>query len=289
MTLKIVVGIPTVGRAGTLQDTLRQLHKQVRPPMRIIVCGVTNEDVHGASDLGVDIVLAEPGLPKQRNAIIDLSEDADVVLFFDDDFLPDPNYLVAIEKHMISNPETAVATGKVIADGINGPGYSPAEGRAILATKSQKIEQDLAVFTGYGCNMAVRLNTMRKHHIRFDERLPLYGWQEDVDLSRQLSPFGNIIRVGDAKGVHLGVKTGRNSGLKLGYSQVANPLYLSNKKCGYPQSRAFSHIMKNVAMNATRSIWPEAYVDRRGRLRGNFLAVKDLLAGRLAPERILDF
>jgi hypothetical protein len=33
---------------------------------------------------------------------------------------------------------------------------------------------------------------------------------------------------------------------------------------------------------------PEPYVDRRGRLRGNMLALGDLLRHRMAPERVLE-
>ena len=35
-------------------------------------------------------------------------------------------------------------------------------------------------------------------------------------------------------------------------------------------------------MNIVRSPWPEPYVDRRGRLRGNLLALRDLMTGRMA-------
>jgi hypothetical protein len=44
----------------------------------------------------------------------------------------------------------------------------------------------------------------------------------------------------------------------------------------------------NVVANAVRSLAPEPFVDRRGRLTGNLLAVKDLLLGRLSPERAAD-
>jgi GT2 family glycosyltransferase len=144
------------------------------------------------------------------------------------------------------------------------------------------------VFSGYGCNMALRLAPMRAHGLRFDERLPLYGWQEDVDLSRRLAAHGRVVKLQRARGVHLGVKQGRGSGLRLGYSQVANPLYLSGKKCGYPWRRALSHLGCNLAMNLARAAWPEPYVDRRGRLRGNLLALRDLLLGRMVPERVLE-
>jgi hypothetical protein len=41
-------------------------------------------------------------------------------------------------------------------------------------------------------------------------------------------------------------------------------------------------------MNLVRSVWPEPYIDRRGRLRGNILALRDLVRGGMIPERILE-
>jgi hypothetical protein len=259
----------------------------------VIVCGTVDADVAGAAGHGAQVMLGAPGLPRQRNAIMDAAQDADAVVFFDDDFLARPDYLLAIERHMVAHPRTVVATGAVLADGINGPGLSPAEGRAILADTprggaSAGAMADIPVFTGYGCNMAVRMAPVREHALRFDERLPLYGWQEDVDFSRCLAPFGDVVLVGGAQGVHLGVKLGRGKGVRLGYSQVANPLYLSGKQRGYPLLRAVTHIARNMAMNVARSARPEPYVDRRGRLRGNAIAIRDLLTGRMTPERILE-
>jgi hypothetical protein len=37
-----------------------------------------------------------------------------------------------------------------------------------------------------------------------------------------------------------------------------------------------------------RALRPEPWVDRRGRARGNWLAMFDLLRGRVVPERILE-
>jgi len=45
---------------------------------------------------------------------------------------------------------------------------------------------------------------------------------------------------------------------------------------------------KNVLGNALRSLRPEPFCDRRGRLRGNLTALVDLVRGRLAPDRILE-
>jgi GT2 family glycosyltransferase len=273
-----------------MRETLREIERQTRRPDSVIVCGTKLADVEGTETAspGALVLLVEPGLPRQRNAVIEAAADADIVVFFDDDFLPDPAYLAAIEQHMVADPRIVVATGVVLADGITGPGLAPDVGRAILARHIPSTSGVRPTFSGYGCNMAVRLAPMREHGLRFDERLPLYGWQEDVDLSRRLASFGSVIQIKAARGVHLGVKLGRGSGVRLGYSQVANPLYLSAKRSGYPLGRALSHIAGNLAMNAARYTWPEAYVDRRGRLLGNMLALRDLATGRMVPERILE-
>ena len=65
--------------------------------------------------------------------------------------------------------------------------------------------------------------------LRFDERLPLYGWQEDIDFTSQLRASGRVVGLNTLNGVHLATKSGRISGMKFGYSQIANPVYLVRK------------------------------------------------------------
>lgn len=288
--LNVAVGIPTVGRPGILRATLAHLACQTRAPDRLLVCATQPADVEGTTPIGphIDVLYAMPGLPRQRNTILAAAARADVLVFFDDDFLPDPRYLAVVEHHLRCCPDTVIATGRVLADGIKGPGLSVADAKAILARSRGATHGVHATFSGYGCNMAVRLEPMRRQGVQFDERLPLYGWQEDVDLSRRLASFGKVVRLDAATGVHLGVKLGRGSGVRLGYSQVANPLYLALKRDGYPFGRAVVHILRNMANNITRAPWPEPYIDRRGRMLGNVLALRDLARGRMRPERVLD-
>jgi hypothetical protein len=47
-------------------------------------------------------------------------------------------------------------------------------------------------------------------------------------------------------------------------------------------------MLRNCLANLGKSLRPEPWVDRRGRLRGNLLALRDLATGRLSPERILE-
>jgi hypothetical protein len=91
-------------------------------------------------------------------------------------------------------------------------------------------------YKGYGCNMAPRLVPLHRHSLRFDEDLPLYGWLDDVDLCRRLSAYGRIVKNWNMIGVHLGTKRGRTAGIRLGYSQIANPIYLRRKGTLRPDS-----------------------------------------------------
>jgi len=179
------------------------------------------------------------------------------------------------------------ATGHVIADGIKGPGLSVAEGRALLRADGGVGGEGLsAVYNAYGCNMALRVAPLRAHGLWFDEALPLYSWYEDIDLCRRLSPHGRIVRVPGARGVHLGTKLGRTSGVRLGYSQMVNPVHLA-RKGSFGWGRAVLSMARNLAANLARWAVPEPWVDRRGRLRGNLLALADLCRGRVDPGRIL--
>jgi len=198
--------------------------------------------------------------------------------------------LAAVEQVFASHADVVMTTGTLIADGIAGPGLAPTEALQLL-DECPTIDHPGGglddVANGYGCNMAVRLAIVRERQCWFDEKLPLYGWQEDVDFSLQLAAAGRIVKTPLARGVHLGIKQGRQSGVRLGYSQIANPIYLS-RKGSYPWSRGLQTMARNAAANCLRSIMPEPYIDRRGRLAGNLKALKDLIGGRLDPERILE-
>lgn len=289
--MRIALGIATRGRAAILGEVLAELARQTRAPDRVIVCHVDEADIAGlpARFPAVEFLTAPAGLPRQRNAIMDACGNCDAVLFLDDDFLPAPDHVAVTEQVFRAHSDCVVTTGTVLADGAKGPGIGVAEGRAILAADIPPADA-LAVhphFNGYGCNMALRLAPLRAHALRFDEQLPLYAWYEDLDLTRRLGAHGTILRLVGARGVHLGTKAGRVAGTRLGYSQVANAIYLA-RKGSYPWNRALRSAARNMAMNLVRSLAPEPWVDRRGRLRGNLLALADLLRGRMHPMRVME-
>jgi GT2 family glycosyltransferase len=289
--MRLHVGIATRGRPAILAETIAELSRQTRAPDRIWVCHVGPEDVGDLPTHRPDITFltTSAGLPRQRNAILDAATDADAVLFLDDDFLAAPGFCAVLERVFAAHPECVVATGTVIADGAKGPGITVAAARALLAADAAP-DDPLAVaphFNGYGCNMAFRMSVVRAHGIRVDERLPLYAWYEDIDVTRALGRHGGILRLAGARGVHLGVKQGRTPGRRLGYSQVANPLYLARKGT-FPWSHALPSALRHTLINALKAAAPEPEVDRFGRLRGNLRAWWDVARRRDDPARILE-
>jgi GT2 family glycosyltransferase len=288
---RLVVGIATRGRAKILSETIAFLAKQERQPDRILVAYADLEDVGEALHQfpQATFIRSPLGLTRQRNAILTGAADSDLLLFIDDDFFPDPQYLAITEQFFVDNPEVVAATGTVLANDIKGPGLTVAHAKAIVGSNQgvQSEQQITPLFFVYGCNMCLRMAPIRTHQLRFDESLPLDGWYEDWDISRQLAPFGSIVRISNACGVHLSAKVGRMSGVRMGYSQVANPIYLARKGT-FPWSQVFKVIAGPCLKNLVRSPAPEAYVDRRGRFCGNLAAFRDLLAGRLNPKQITD-
>jgi glycosyltransferase involved in cell wall biosynthesis len=290
---KLAVGIATVGRAGVLRRTLDAIRTQTRPPDRIVVCAPQPTDVAGLEDYpDVTLIVGPRGLPIQRNAIFDAVTDCDRIVFFDDDFVPQAAYLARTEYVFRALPDVVMTTGHVLRDGINGPGLPFEVAEQLIGAVADLPQADLArleeVYNSYGCNMGVNLVVARQQALYFDPELPLYAWWEDVDFSRRMAPYGRIVRIHQAQGVHLGTKSGRQSGVRLGSSQIANPVYLSRKGTCSP-FRAAGQIMRNVLANLAKALWPERYVDRRGRVRGNIRAIADLFSGRLRPGRVLDF
>jgi GT2 family glycosyltransferase len=286
----LTVAVATAGRRETLSTLIGLLARQARAPDLLAICPAAPEDVDQAvcdqAPFPVKVVAGPRGSSAQRNALLDRIE-TDLVLFMDDDFVPADDYLRECEQVFLANPDVVMMTGTVIADGAVGPGLTVADAERILSTDEGAGAPALVdVYNGYGCNMAVRAPPVQAAKVRFDEDLPLYGWLEDVDFSRLVAPFGKIVRAESCRGVHLGVKRGRTSGVKFGYSQIANPLYLARKGT-MRLDRALSQMARNLAQNCARALRPEPWVDRRGRLRGNLKAIQHLMAGRISPPEVL--
>ena len=282
----ICAGIATRGRPAEVATIVACLRAQTLQPTSIIVACTSPDDIgtlQEADDLR--IVYVKPGLTRQRNAILDrMPAETDYVAFFDDDFVAHPDWLREAANAFQADAAIACVTGHVVADGILGPGLTVDDARRELATAQPGRHGWIHDgYSPYGCNMAFRASAVEG--LRFDERLVLYGWLEDRDFGARVAQArGRLVKLGSALGVHLGVKRARVPGRRLGYSQVMNPVYMMRKGT-MSRGEACVQILRNVAANVSKSISPETYIDRRGRLAGNLIAFGDVLRGRRTPER----
>lgn len=257
----------------------------LRPASVIISCENAADAGELANNKAVKILTGPVGLAAQRNsALNNLDPQTEIVAFFDDDFIAHPEWLTEAALLFFADSRVDGVTGLVLADGIKGPGISFEEARRMVQSDCGSAHRQLiGGFSPYGCNMAFRVRTIGK--TRFDERLVFYGWLEDRDFGGQLAMAGaGLVKWSGCRGVHMGVKSGRTSGERLGYSQVANPVYLMRKGTMAPYL-AICQMTRNIASNVARIFSPEPFVDRKGRLKGNLLAFVDGFSGRLAPER----
>lgn len=288
--MKLIVIIATAGRRDLVSRLLSHLEAQRRPADEVIISAPDKTHVRSYQSCSFPItcLFGRRGLCAQRNLGLEYALGrADVITFFDDDFLPASDYLERVSSAFEENTNWAVVRGHAVQDGASGPGLSFEAGLdALRVAEANKSPCDVVCdqVGGYGCNMSVRAKHVRK--LRFDERLVLYGWQEDIDFTTQLRAFGRVVSLSTLIGVHLGVKSGRVSGVRFGYSQIVNPVYLIRKGT-IPRGFALGLMGRNLAANIIKSFWPEPYIDRRGRLKGNAIAACHLLQGRVEPEHVL--
>jgi GT2 family glycosyltransferase len=286
--MKLGLVIASHDRPEVLQRLLEALVSQRRIPDTIVISAVSPADIPPISESlsNVQTVFGRAGLTRQRNrGMSGLINTMDLIIFIDDDFIVGDDYFLNMESIFAQDDSIIGMSGNVIADGANSSGFTFEQGLQ-LAELYQKQEHWWVCETGctYGCNMAFR--TAAIGSLRFDERLPLYGWQEDSDFCGALRGSGRIVWTNRVWGVHLGTKHGKGSEIRLGYSQIINPAYIV-RKGNMSFGVAFRLMAWNLLANLVGSIRPESYIDRRARLRGNLIGVFHLLTGRLTPERVL--
>jgi len=285
MSQDVAVIVATRGRPEIVARLAARLAAQSRRPDEVVVVATEPADV-GALPAGATVLYGEPGLSSQRNrGLARLGGRFAHVVFFDDDFVPSRFWLERMMATFAGRPALLSLTGEVLADGAMTQGLPWDEAERLVDDRDAAPPAAPTLREGvtpYGCNMAFRASGIAGE--TFDERLVLYAWQEDADFGARIARRGAVAWTNDLWGVHMGAKSGRTPGVRLGYSQIVNPLYLTAKgslTAGY-SARLMT---RNLVANAVKSLRPEPFVDRRGRLKGNLIGLRDALRGRIDPER----
>lgn len=282
MTAAVVLA--SAGRAGLLAHVVTDLADQTCPDF-VRVISVPDEQSLPADRDGWQVVTGARGLAAQRNAGLAALSGVDVVFFFDDDAVVRPDYIENALGFLAAHPGVVGLTGRVLLDGATRGEVPLTHARDVVATSDrQPTGRWRSTRQLYGCNFAFR--TAAAPQPAFDARLPLYSWLEDHDFARRLMPAGRLAVVEDCVVVHRAAASGgRTEHVRLGYSQVMNPVHLKVKG-SFPLWLMLYELGRPVLKNLVRAAAGRESHWRRRRLRGNALAFRDALAGRITPERI---
>ncbi|WP_321783462.1 glycosyltransferase family 2 protein [Paraburkholderia sp. J94] len=287
-TARVAAVIATKGRPAATAWAVRLLARQTVRPVQVILSASCAADLgpYDAEGLRVDVLIGSAGSSVQRNRALDaLAPDIDIVIFLDDDFAPERHWIAQCIEAFEADSGLVGLSGRTLRDGAQGQPVAWEEALALVDGAQEEARQRPPLRDCdelYGCNMACRAQAIAG--LRFDERLVLYGWLEDKDFSRRLARGGRLAYCDYLIGVHLGLRGGRVSGRRYGYSQVVNAMYLCRKGV-MSRKEAASNIVRALGMNCLKSMRPEAHLDRRGRLIGNVIGIADLCIGAVRPER----
>jgi glycosyltransferase involved in cell wall biosynthesis len=294
--VNISVVISTLNRPLVLHDTILSILKQELKPRQILISSSGCEHIPAGTLAlpGVEFVLSPLGSCVQRNRGLEaVAPGTDLVVFLDDDVELCVSYFAEMARLFTEHPEIKIANGRMLHDGGRGTRISREEAiklcreydeiRAANAPLSYK-----SVGSGYGCNMVCRYSSVA--HIRFDERMPLYGFLEDRDFSHHTTLGGHPpVDLYNAVAVHLGWRSGRVSGVRLGFATIVNPIYLKRKGNTFPFGFIFlQYWMRCLVGNILGLLTRDKDYDRIGLLKGNFIGWYHLLSGRCEPEHILN-
>ena len=286
---RIAIVIATSSRPAAVTEVVRLLERQTLVPSRVIISATCNTDIEAPLESSVfplELIYGSASLTKQRNRALErVCPHEDIVVFFDDDFAPAITWLEHCAFAFAADADVVGVGGLVLRNGATDAGVSWDEAKRLISDPPP-LAPGPPTFVScrslYGCNMAYRVTAIGD--LRFDERLVLYAWMEDKDFSRIAGRTGRLVRYDGMVGVHLGIKSGKVSGKKYGYSQVVNPWYLYRKKV-MSRKEAWPGISKAILANGIKSFRPEKNIDRKGRFVGNLVGIGELIRGRCRPER----
>jgi glycosyltransferase involved in cell wall biosynthesis len=294
--LTVAVVICSVNRAAILHDTVCSIQRQSLRPTQIIISTPGQDHVRPETLAlpGVSVVLSPLGSAVQRNRGLDaVAPGTDLLAFLDDDFELSESYFHEMSRLFLACPEVVIACGNLLYDGGRGraPQISRADAREMCEAAIQSPGETpepayQPLDWAYGCNMFARRASVAG--IRFDENLLMYAWLEDSDYGFRstVGRCGPVTCMG-AKGIHLGWRGGRTAGVRFGFSQIVNPMYLRRKARVFP----LRHIVVNYWLrcflgNILGILRGDQKWDRPGGLKGNLLGFTHLLSGHCDPTEI---
>lgn len=292
--MNVSVVICSVNRPVILHDTVASIAGQTHMPIEILIVVPAKQHVleETLAIPGVRLVLGALGLPAQRNAGLDqINPKCDLLVFFDDDIELTASYIEEMVALFSGNQQIVISSGRLLHDGGRGAIINREEARVLCEHYEQSRPESsdaryISSNSAYGCNMVVHYATAK--NVRFDEGLPLYAWLEDRDYSHRLTNGLHApVEFNSAVAVHLGSRSGRIGGVRMGFSEIVNPIYLwiKNRTFSIPYI-VIQYWLRCLAGNVLGVLGRDPEYDRIGLLKGNLLGFLHLLSGHCDPSHI---
>ena len=290
--MRISVVIASLSRRDILHETVLSVARQSRPADEILLSVVDPEQDLKAETLkvpGVRIVIGPLGSSFQRNTgIASVHPDCDLISFLDDDVELHPNYLRNGCGFMEHHPEiVAISDGGMIANGTPNGELSRSEAIRLVESSREDSSGRYQLRSGlYGCDMIVRRSAAEQ--TLFDTRMLYYALYEDLDFGARCARLGLLAGFTGCQIVHLATRTSKFPARRYGYAHVMNGFYLWRK--GSQSALSFLRAtMKGFVANACGMIVIRRGISRaqrRERLWGNILGLRDIMIHGAKPEQI---
>ena len=299
--VRLSVVICTKDRPRELATCLESIARQRRLPMEILVVDASataNEVVVDAfrravgRACAVELIRAQPGLPRQRNIGIRAAR-GDVIVFFDDDVVLEPEYLDELRR--VYDLDTAHAIGGV--GGAQVPDPMPQE------SMTRRVFARLFLLSGYGsgrlkrsghpeyafspavelgvdflsgCNMSYRREVFAD--VMFDERLSGYAIGEDLQFSYRVSRRWKLVLTPRARVDHRHTGGGRPRAGHLEEMRVINHFIFVRDVMAQSGAGWLPYVWAELGM-LLQTIRHPRNGRLRGRLRGHRRVLMHAVAG----------
>src|ERR1700692_235657 len=132
-SMRVAVIVASIHRGEEIRQLLYHLARQSKQPSSIVLSVELKSDLPDDLDQRIQILMGPKGLTAQRNRGLELVlNTSDIIIFFDDDFLPADNTLEKISALFQENSDIIGATGRVLRDGVKLGGLSYEEALSAL-------------------------------------------------------------------------------------------------------------------------------------------------------------
>jgi GT2 family glycosyltransferase len=286
----MLIVIPTRNRVKELTNTLNFLDSNQFFFKKIVIVDSSKLEIKQKIkekikeyNIQIKIIDSEPSTCIQRNAGFNFIEDNEYIMFLDDDniFYPDAFYKM---QYFLNNNKnfSGVAFNQIYNEKISilekfkknyisnklGIYSSNIGGFSNSGWQSRFINFTNNAIVQWLPTRAVIYRSEKVRNIRFDEKLGIYGYLEDLDFSLELKKKGNLMVCSDARYSHDQSIT--RPGFEFGKKELRNRYYIV-KKHNLKKNLFFLTSLFRMILTLKEGIFGD--INSFKRLAGNLVAL----------------